>query len=63
MNPIKPFSVNTQNFAVAFIALIKSLKGFDRLDHQYTPADYLHQIDAHMTFTLGEQPLNHLAYN
>ena len=36
----------------------KSVKTFDYLDHQYTPEEYLYQIDAHMIFTVREQPLD-----
>ena len=34
----------------------KSVKTFDELNHQYTLEDNLHQSDAHMIFTMGEQP-------
>ena len=34
----------------------------DRLDCQYPPEEYLHQIDAHMIFTIGEQPLDPTAF-
>ena len=35
--------------------MIQSVKTFDELDPQYTPEKYLHQIDEHMSSTLGEQ--------
>ena len=40
----------------------KSVKTFHELDHENTPAEYLHQIDAHTTFTMGEQPLDRETY-
>ena len=41
----------------------KSVKSFDEIDHQYTPEKYLYQIDGHMIFTVGEEPLDPVAYN
>ena len=41
----------------------KSVKTFDGLDHQYSSKEELHQIDAHMTFTMGEQPVDPVDYN
>ena len=41
----------------------KTVKPFDGLDHQYTPEEYLQQIDAHIIFTMGEQPIDPVAYN
>ena len=35
---------------------------FDELDHQYTSEEYLRQIDAHMIFTIREQPPNPAAW-
>ena len=63
MNPLNFFLVNTQNKTVPFAARKKSVKTFDGLDHQYTPEKDLQQIDTHMIFTIGEQPLNLLAGN
>ena len=39
-----------------------SVKTSDGLDHQGTP-EYLHQIDAHLILSMGEQPLDPSAYN
>ena len=39
-----------------------SVNFFDGLDHQYTPEKQLHQIDAHMIFTMREQLLDLAAY-
>ena len=39
----------------------KSAKTFDGLGHQYTPEELSHQIEAHMIFTMGEQPLDPVA--
>ena len=39
----------------------KWVKAFDALDHHYPPEKCFHQIDAHVFFTLGKQPLNPVA--
>ena len=38
------------------------MKTLDGLGHQYTPEGQLHQTDAQMISTMGEQPLDHIAY-
>ena len=53
----------TQNYTVPFVSMNKSVKPFDGLDHQYTPEEYLQQIDAHIIFTMGEQPTDPVAFN
>ena len=53
----------TQNYTVLFVAMNKSVKPFDGLDHQYTPEEHLQQIDAHIIFTMGEQPTDPVAFN
>ena len=32
------------------------MKSFDGLDHSYTPEEYLQQIEARLTFAIGEEP-------
>ena len=41
----------------------KLVKTFDRFDLQYTPEDFLNQIDAHMILKKGEQFLDPVAYS
>ena len=41
----------------------KLVKAFDGIHLQSTPEKNLHRIDAHMTFTMGEQLIDHVAYN
>ena len=41
----------------------KSVKVFDQPDPQNTPEKDLHQIESHLNFTTGEQPLGHVAFN
>ena len=37
-------------------SITKPIKPFDRLDHNYTPEEYLQQIKTRVTFSLGLQP-------
>ena len=32
------------------------MKPFDGSDHSYTPAEYLQQVEARLTFAIGEEP-------
>ena len=34
------------------------MKPFDSLDHSYTLEDYLQQVEARITFPIGEEPPN-----
>ena len=36
----------------------EQLKPFDGLDHSYTPEEYLQQVEARLTFAIGEEPQN-----
>ena len=62
-NPINPFPMLTLNYTVSCVAMNKSVKTFDGFDHQNTPKEYWHQIDAHIIFPLGEQTLDPVLYN
>ena len=63
VGPINSSFVNIQFHTVHFVALNKSVKTFDGLDHQYTPQELIHQIDAQMIFTRGgEHPFDLLAW-
>ena len=54
-----------ENFfrGLLFVAMNKSVKPSDESDHQFTPEEGFHQIDARMVFTMGEQPLVVVVYN
>ena len=60
---LNPFSVNTQNFTLRFVAMNKSVKTFDGIEHYYTSEEHLHEIDAQMIFTMREKPLDPEIYN
>ena len=34
------------------------MKPFDSLEHSYTPEEYLKQVEARLTFAIGEEPQN-----
>ena len=61
MSPINLPRVNTQKYIVPFVAWHKTVKTFDGLNHQYAPEEYPYQVDAHMMFTMGEQPFDPVA--
>ena len=61
VNQIHRFRVIPQIYSVSFVALSKSVKTFDELDQQYTPQEFLHQMDALMICTMGDQPFDHVA--
>ena len=43
-------------------SISESIKPFDGLDHIYTPEEYLQQIEARVTFSLGLQPTSEHEY-
>ena len=59
--PRSPSPVITLNYTVPSVPVNNSVKTFDVFDHQKTPQKFLEQIDAHMTFTIGKQPLDPVA--
>ena len=61
VNPMSISFVSTQNYTVLFVAMNKPVKTFRRLDHQNGPEEYLHQIDAHMIFSMRGKPLHPVA--
>ena len=56
-------SVFTENYTLSFVAMNKSVESLERLDRQKTPEEFLYQIDAHMTLTMGEQPFHPVSNN
>ena len=62
MKPINLFSANTQIKTEPFVAMKKCAETVDGLNHQFIHEEYLHQIEAHMTFTMEEHPLYSLLY-
>ena len=60
-NPVNPPPFSTKIYSVPFVATNNSVKHFDGHDHQYSSEKTLHQIDAHMIFFIGQQPLDSVA--
>ena len=60
--PINQQQYNTPTFINSSTSISEPIKPFDGLDHQYTPEQYLQNIDARVTFSLGLQPLNPFEY-
>ena len=50
--PIQDTFINTS------ASIPEPMKPFDGLDHSYTPEEYLQQVEARLTFAIGEEPQN-----
>ena len=53
--PIQDTFINTSD------SIPENMEPFDGLDHSYTPEEYLQQIEARLTFAIGEEPQNNPA--
>ena len=51
-----PFQQDT--FINTSASIPEPMKPFDGLDHSYTPEEYLQQVEARLTFAIGEEPQN-----
>ena len=60
--PLNPQTYTTPTFMHSSTSISEPIKPFDGLDHQYTPEEYLQNIDARVTFSLGLQPSNPFEY-
>ena len=56
--PLQYIQVQYDTFMNMSASIPKPMKPFDGLDHSYTPEEYLQQIEARLTFAIGEEPLN-----
>ena len=54
---ITPF-IHNKYFINVSASKPESMKPFDGLDHSYTSEEYLQQVEARLTFAIGEEPLN-----
>ena len=50
--------VQLDTFMNMSASIPEHLKPFDGLDRSYTPEEYLQQVEARLTFAIGEEPLN-----
>ena len=55
--PLQYIPVQHDTFMNMSASIPESLKPFDGLDHSYTPEEYLQQVEARLTFAIGEEPL------
>ena len=56
--PIQYIPVQQDTFMNMSASIPEPMKPFDGLDHSYTPEEYLQQVEARLTFAIGEEPLN-----
>ena len=56
--PLQYIPVQHDTFINMSASKPEPMKPFDGLDHSYTPEEYLQQVEARLTFAIGEEPLN-----
>ena len=56
--PLQYIPVQQDTFMNMSASIPEPMKPFDGLDHSYTPEEYLQQVEARLTFAIGEEPLN-----
>ena len=57
VTPLQYLAVQHDTFMNMSASIPKPMKPFDDLDHSYTPEEYLQQVEARLTFAIGEEPL------
>ena len=61
--PRQYIPIQQDTFINTSASLPEPMKPFDSLDHSYTPEENLQQVEARLTFTIGEDPQNnHIKY-
>ena len=56
-------TLSTPTYIYSATSISEPIKPFDGLDQNYTPEEYLHHIEARVTFSLGLQPTTVHEYN
>ena len=56
--PIQYLPMPQDTFINMSASIPEPIKPFDGLDHSYTPEEYLQQVEARLTFAIGEEPQN-----
>ena len=56
--PLQYMPVQQDTFINTSASIPEPMKPFDGLDHSYTPEEYLQQVEARLTFAIGEEPQN-----
>ena len=62
IQPIVPppqyIPIQQDTFINTSASIPEAMKLFDGLDHSFTPEEYLQQVEARLTFAIGEEPQN-----
>ena len=56
--PLQYLPMPQDTFMNMSASIPELMKPFDGLDHSYTPEEYLQQVEARLTFAIGEEPQN-----
>ena len=56
--PVQYLPMPQDTFINMSASIPEPIKPFDGLDHSYTPEEYLQQVEARLTFAIGEEPQN-----
>ena len=56
--PLQYLPMPQDTFMNMSASIPEPMKPFDGLDHSYTPEEYLQQVEARLTFAIGEEPRN-----
>ena len=56
--PLQYLPMPQDTFINMSASIPEPIKPFDGLDHSYTPEEYLQQVEARLTFAIGEEPQN-----
>ena len=56
--PVQYLPMPQDTFMNMSASIPEPIKPFDGLDHSYTPEEYLQQVEARLTFAIGEEPQN-----
>ena len=54
--PLQYMPVQQDTFINTSASIPEPMKPFDGLDHSYTPEEYFQQVEARLTFAIGEKP-------
>ena len=56
--PPQYMPIQQDTFINTSASIPEPMKFFDGLDRSYTPEEYLRQVEAELTFSIGEEPQN-----
>ena len=67
IQPVAPppqyIPIQQDTFIHTSASIPEPMKPFDGLDHSYTPEEYLQQVEARLTFAIGDAPQNNPVKN